>query len=243
MIKDIQTILWKEWKEFFFQQSGRSKTRLLIAIAFIGILLPLQKGVTWFNSGAFYIIAFIGPLLMLTSVVCDLFVGERERHTLETLLSTRLPDKSILLGKLLSAVSYSLCITLFILLLNIITVNLKYYNGTVILFSATSALIILGLNILLALLGALIGAIVSFNISTVKAAQQTLSISVIVLVFIPVVFFRYLPLNFRTSIVNYFHKLGFNNSIFLICTSLLVINLLLLKYMFPRYKRMKLLFD
>jgi ABC-2 type transport system permease protein len=237
MIKDIQTILWKEWKEFFFQQNGRSKFRLLAGFAFIGILFPYSRGVGWFSSNGFYFVAFMGPLLTLISVVCDLFVGERERHTLETLLASRLPDKSILLGKLASAISYSICITLFVLLLNIITVNLKYYNGTIILFSATSALIVVVLTILFSSLGALIGAAVSFNFSTVKAAQQTLSISITVLVCIPLLFSRY----FQFYIINYFHKLGLNKSIFLICAVLSAINILLLIYMFSRYKRMKLI--
>ncbi len=244
MIKDIQTIIWKEWKEFFFQQTGRNKLRLLLAFAIIGIILPVDKGLGLFNSIPFYISSImIGPLLMLTSVVCDLFVGERERHTLETLLASRLTDKSILLGKVLSAISYSLAITIFILVLNISIVNLKYYNGTFIILSFTTGITIIGINILLSLLGALIGVGISFKISTVKVAQQTLSISIVVLIFILITVFQKMPDNIRFKIIETLHSLGTNKSILLICVWLAGVDLILLIVMFSYYKRMKLFID
>ena len=43
--------------------------------------------------------------MMVSSLVADSFAGERERHTLETLLASRLPDRAILAGKLLVPVA------------------------------------------------------------------------------------------------------------------------------------------
>ena len=43
---------------------------------------------------------------MAVSVVADAFAGERERHTLETLLSMPLADAAIFIGKFAAAVLY-----------------------------------------------------------------------------------------------------------------------------------------
>ena len=49
---------------------------------------------------------------------------ERERHTLETLLSTRLSDHTILLGKIGATVSYAWGMTQIVLLIALVPVNI-----------------------------------------------------------------------------------------------------------------------
>jgi ABC-2 type transport system permease protein len=79
---------------------------LVIFVAVFGILLPLQSGRGWVESPTGLAVWAWVPFLLVSSVVADSFAGERERHTLETLLASRLPDRAILFGKLATAVGY-----------------------------------------------------------------------------------------------------------------------------------------
>ena len=114
MIADLWTVMWKEWKELFVQRGSMrgGLLRLVIVIGVLGIVPPLQAGREWVDSPM--VLAFAGwmPLLLVTSVVADSFAGERERHTLETLLASRLPDRAILFGKVGTAVSYGWGLTM-----------------------------------------------------------------------------------------------------------------------------------
>jgi ABC-2 type transport system permease protein len=58
-------------------------------------------------------------------LISDAIAGERERHTLETLLASRISDQAILLGKVLVTVGYNWGMTLFCLLLGSVVVNLS----------------------------------------------------------------------------------------------------------------------
>ena len=108
MIGDVLTVAWKEWRELF--QLGGShrggRFSLVILIGVFGVFLPLQSGAEWVQSPATVFYWGWVPLMLVGSAVADSFAGERERHTLETLLASRLPDRAILLGKMLAAVAY-----------------------------------------------------------------------------------------------------------------------------------------
>src|SRR6478752_7294867 len=109
MIRDFLTVFWKEWKEILpvRSASGASLLRPFMPVAFIGILLPLQMGAqTYYGPASLLFFTFISFVAVLV-VIPDAFAGERERHTLETLLATRLPDHSILIGKFAACISYA----------------------------------------------------------------------------------------------------------------------------------------
>ena len=72
-------------------------------IAVFGVFLPLQNGASWVTSPITMVYWAWMPLMLVTGVIADSFAGERERHTLETLLASRLPDRAILLGKVAAA--------------------------------------------------------------------------------------------------------------------------------------------
>src|SRR5262249_25340094 len=98
MDSDFITVLWKELKKILLERSGGStgSARPLILVAFLGIFMPLRLGPERFFT-AFGLVApvFFGAFV-ITAVIADSFAGERERHTLETLLASRLSDRSIL---------------------------------------------------------------------------------------------------------------------------------------------------
>jgi len=189
MITDIWTVIWKEWKELFIQyrMPGINQLLNILAIGFLGVFPALQAGEKWMSSPLVLILSGWVPLILVSSVVADAFAGERERHTLEPLLASRLSDTSILIGKIAAAVSYGWGYTLFMLLVGLVTVNVMNADSS---FLFYSPIILIG-GVFLSLLGsgvaACAGVLVSLRAPTVKYAQQLLnsaSMLVFVLLFI-----------------------------------------------------------
>jgi hypothetical protein len=103
-------MVWKEWREFRDQSLSlrRGGLSALILALILGVVAPVQLGPEWVHSK---IIVGYWPFLaatMVSSLIADSVAGERERHTLETLLASRLPDAAILIGKIVAAVLYGL---------------------------------------------------------------------------------------------------------------------------------------
>lgn len=184
---DILTVLWKEWKELPLNASDRGLVKgplgILIVIGVFGVMLPLQSGRAWVDSPMALLVWGWVPILLVSNVVAQAFAGERERHTLETLLATRLPDRAILLGKVAASASYGWSVTVICLLLGLISVNVAHWDGTPLLYSPVTWLGALVLLPLIALFAANLGVLVSLRSSTVRQAQQTLGIVSMVLVF------------------------------------------------------------
>jgi ABC-2 type transport system permease protein len=120
--------MWKEWKELLqLQGSSRSgRAGLLIMIAIFGIVMPLQWGTMWVESGASLTLWLVIPMMLAVTIVANTFAGERERHTLETLLASRLSDRAILLGKLSAAVIFESGITQLVFLAELIPTNILH---------------------------------------------------------------------------------------------------------------------
>ena len=107
MLRDIWTVCRREWLEILYQRDKIWKTVLneLFALAIAGIFFPLPFD----NSGedtTSFTLWYLVPFLLLLTKVPDSFAGERERHTLPTLLATQLSDTAIVLGKIGAAVAY-----------------------------------------------------------------------------------------------------------------------------------------
>jgi ABC-2 type transport system permease protein len=107
------TMAWKELREIMTSE-GRPAVQMLVAAAFdvvLGIGIPLfivglfrhELGL-WPTVGVLCaavpgVAAFLGILGPMPTIA-DAFAGERERHTLETLLAGPLSDGAILRGKM-----------------------------------------------------------------------------------------------------------------------------------------------
>jgi ABC-2 type transport system permease protein len=96
---DIKTILWKEFRELFQARQGLfgrgGWISIAITVGLLGVLIPVQAGEGWVSNPLHMVWWVWVPFLMVTYIVTDTFAGERERHTLETLLASRLSDKTI----------------------------------------------------------------------------------------------------------------------------------------------------
>jgi ABC-2 type transport system permease protein len=195
MIQDILTIAGKELREiltFGGDARGRGKYSLLILIGVFGVFFPLQSGREWVTSPMSIMVWGWMPFLWVSGVVSDLFAGERERHTLEALLATRLSDHAILFGKLLAALTYGFSLTWLVLLSSIVTLNIVYGREGLLFFPFWTTIGALVFSILVSGLSASIGVLVSLRAGSVRQAQQTMSIGMLVL-FLPFMLVQFIP--------------------------------------------------
>lgn len=194
MIADIFTVASKEFGEIFSfgDARGRSKLSFVVMIIIFGIVIPLQNGRAWVRSPVTALVWGWMPFLWVSGVVADLFAGERERHTLESLLATRLSDQSILFGKLLAALAYGFTLSWVIMLTSLITINVAY-RGTGFLFYPLPILLgALVFSILISGLAASIGVLVSLRAGSVRQAQQMMSVGMLLL-FVPFMLIQFVP--------------------------------------------------
>src|SRR5512132_2161163 len=200
MIGDAWTMAWKEWKELLAPQ-GRFRggaMNLLLLLGIFGIAMPWQFGRAWVESPMMLLYWGWVPLLLLSNVVVDAFAGERERHTLETLLATRLPDRAILFGKIGAAVAYALAIAAASLLLGVVTVNVIVRPERLLLYPPATLAGALVMNLLGAALIAGLGVLVSLRSASVRQAGQLMGIAVLLVGFAPVVGVRALSAYWRS---------------------------------------------
>jgi len=177
VIEDALTILWKEWREIVLPRGSlrRGALNLAFPVVVLGVFLPLIAGPGWVGIGSLILYVWMPPYLAL-GVVADSFAGERERHTLETLLATRMSDTAILLGKVLTAVTYALAMTILVAFLGVAVINVAYARGAFIFFSfGTFAALVIS-SLLLTTTVANLGVLVSLRAPSVRIAAQRLSL-------------------------------------------------------------------
>ena len=176
MTEDILTVIWKENKGLLRYSSSRWKAiaTLLTPIAVFGIIFPIQFRNEWLTSGWSIAVSAITPLLLIASTISESFAGERERHTLETLLASRLPDRAILFGKLLTSILFGWGVTLFLLLVSLTVVNIMEWNGGFQIYRPTILWINISASLLMSGMVAGLGILISLRSPTVQNATQTI---------------------------------------------------------------------
>ena len=191
---DVITVATKELREMFMfgDSRGRNKLSLLVILVIFGVVIPLQSGVEWVTSPVSAMVWAWMPYMWVYSVVADSFAGERERHTLEALLATRLTDRAILFGKLLAALGYGFALTWSILLVSLVTINVAIRGSGLLIFSPVMTIGALVFSILISGLSANIGVLVSLRAGSVRQAQQWMSFGMLVL-FLPFMFIQFIP--------------------------------------------------
>lgn len=194
MIADILTVAGKELREVlaFGDTRGRSKYSLLVLLVIFGVVIPMQNGREWVTSPINIMVWGWMPFLWVSGIVADLFAGERERHTLEALLATRLSDQSILFGKLLAALTYGFTLTWVIMIVSLITVNIGFRDGGLLFYPLELFAGALVFSLLISGLSGCIGVLVSLRAGSVRQAQQMMSAGMLVL-FLPFLFVQFIP--------------------------------------------------
>ncbi len=238
MLTDILTMIRKEWKELFLARgSARSGLiSLLVIVAVLGIFMPLQNGRDWLTTPILILIWSWIPVFLSLSMVTDSIAGERERHTLETLLASRLPESAILLGKISAAVLYAWGVMLISLVLGAVTVNLAFPGGlafydvkvfgTVLIFSLLTSLLISS-----------VGVLVSLTSKTARQAYQKMSLVLLLVWFLPIFAIQLLPDEVKSQISSRLMALDLNTVLTVGMMLLLIADTALLLVCLKRFRR------
>jgi ABC-2 type transport system permease protein len=238
MIGDMLTVIWKERKGLFVSRGSRLRAllNLLLPLVLVAIYIPWNEGPGWVSSPV-ALFALIIPVLLVGTTVPDSFAGERERHTLSTLLASRLPDRAVLFGKLAVAVGYGWLVTLLAILLGLVTVNATHWEGHVLLYSPTVAVADVVLSFLVATFVAVVGILISLRTSTVQAAQQLL----MTVMLIPPLVLGVIFSVFHKQIGNALGGMDFMQVVLIALGVLLVLDAVLLLVILSRFKRARLI--
>ncbi len=243
MFYDIITITRKELKEIFVQRGSLRAgiTNVLIVVGIIGVLFPLQFGREWITHPVALVSGAWLPLFMSMGLVADAFAGERERHTLETLLASRLSDQAILFGKMLSAIVYGIGIGLAGMLLGAVTANLAnpgagfYPLGN---FLGAMVFALLGIVLVSA-----IGVLVSLHASNVRQAYQRMSLG-FMLIWLPLMLGpQFMPETWKMQLAQFLINLDLLQIAVIAGVALLVIDLIMIALARARFRRARLILD
>lgn len=183
MLESVRAMLWKEQRELLLQRGSllAGLRDQLALVAVFGGFLPWTIGPALVSSPLILLSWAWMPLFLIGSTVADSIAGERERHTLETLLASCLPDGVILAGKIAVAVLYGWLMTVVCAGLALVTVNLRYPAEHLRLYSPVTLLGIIAVPALAGLLIAGVGVLMSMHAPTVRGAQQRLGTAVVLL--------------------------------------------------------------
>ena len=244
MITDLLIMMWKEWKEMLLQHGGiRSGVlpMVIVPLGLLGVMLPWQMGRAWIESPLSLAVWAWMPLMLMASLIADSFAGERERHTLETLLASRLPDRAILFGKVCAVVTYGWGLTMLGVSMGLLTVNLVHGRGELLLYSWNFTIGILALSWLGAWLAAGAGVLVSLRAATVRHAQQVLMLAIMLLLFVPVYGVKLLPAEWRAQIAGTLAAGGAARLVLMIIVTLTVVDTSLIIAAMARFRRARLI--
>ncbi len=234
-MSDIWTMVWKESKDLLFQGGWRSLIRPLFVISIMGIYLPLQFGSQWVGLTPLGMLLLLWiPFFVVISFIGDAIAGERERHTLETLLASRMPDRAILLGKLVATVLYAWGMGVLSLLLGLVLVDLFRTQRNWMFYPLDLFVVALVLILLASVLATSAGVLISLRASTVRQAQQILSVGTIVFVFGVTFVLRALP-------ANVFSSLTYSQFLLIVMAVLAVLDAILLGLSLVSFQRSRLI--
>ena len=191
MLYDVWTVCRRELQELRRSDGGAKNGPLrallgLVAGAVFGHRIGAQLGASMLTVGFCVGLAMISVL----PLIADAFAGERERHTLETLLATRMPDAGIVLGKCLAGV-IAACIVAVLFATGAVVGAVASEGGAV--FTTVRPIVpfaIIALTLVASGFIAAIGVLVSMRAETVKDAFQMLTAGMFVLYAAPVVLAR-----------------------------------------------------
>lgn len=202
-MNDVNIIAWKEWRELLRAGGTRASAlfRHVFSIAVIGVIWPWQFGAAFMSMNLAVALATITAMIYIAGAAPDTFAGERERHTLETLLASRLSDRAILAGKILALIQYGCVAAVIMLLFGLITVNIVHRQDELQWYPLSALLGIALFTPVTAGLTAAVGIHVSLRAKTVKQAQQTLSTAMLILLFVPAIAIPSVPQSWRTAML------------------------------------------
>lgn len=250
MINGIQAMIWKEWSELQTMLFARAHLRgglfpVFLLIGAFSIFEPWRMGPSWLESPLMlYSCIVFMPLTMVGLMIPEAFAGERERRTLETLLTTPLSDGAILLGKISVAVGYGWGTTLLSMTIGLLTTNFLCAGHGWLLYPAEVAIGIIGFGLLVALFVASAGAFASLHAPTVRQAQQRLGLIIMLPLVIPAFFIGpFAPLEWKLGLTQALATMGLAQGVLALAILLVILDSALILVTLTRFRRTQLLLD
>jgi ABC-type Na+ efflux pump permease subunit len=203
----VRTLLRKEISSYRAQFVGDSKAALAfstLTYAALSVASPLLIGFHWFEATAL-LLAY--PVVASTFIIhssLDTFAGERERHTLETLLASPILESEIVASKILGSMILTLSFGVIPLVIGIIALNivgLASDPGTGLMLPA--AHLLWGIPLLAITLPAAmcsVGLLVSLFAPSLRNAMQAYSFSLVGIMIVGSVGAVLLPVDITRSI-------------------------------------------
>ena len=241
MLDDILTVMWKERKSLFRFRGSRSRF-LLTAMAPVvfAIVFPWQWGPDWVAEIPSVFLSAIIAVLLVGMTIPESFAGERERHTLNTLLASRLPDRAILFGKMAVSIVLAWGVTMVVLLLSLVTVNVAHYDGKLLVYTPAIAIADVVLSLLMATLFASAGVLISMRSDTVQQATQVL----MAIFLVPIMLLQLVAVVFMTQLNDllkpFLDSLDGERILFIALAVLLVLTVAVFAVAVARFKRTRL---
>ena len=238
MIEDILTMIWKERKSQFRVRGSRMRFLLMLASpVLLATVFPITWGPDWLAEIPPLIIAALVSVILVAVMVPESIAGERERHTLETLLASRLPDRAILFGKLLMPLAMGWGVAMLCLLLSLVVVNVAHWEGQLLFFTPPIALGSLALSFLMATLTAGAGVFISLRTATAQEATQILT----AIILIPPMLLQVVPLLFRDQMKQFIDAVNGPQLLAIVLAVLAVLDVIVLLGTVARFRRARLI--
>lgn len=245
MIEDIVTVMWKEVKELVARQ-GAAKggvIRLVVSFGILGVYLPFMFGRSLVQTPYLLFLYMWFPMFAGIAIVLDSIAGERERHTLETLLASRLSDRSILYGKILFGVLYGFGMTIILMAIGVAVVNIAFWDGHVMMYPLATLAFALLAALLVNVLFASVGVLVSLRAPTVRQGSETLMAVILAIGAVPFILYFVLPDSLKIPLIDALLSMGVMNIAIAAVLALAVLCAIALYAAMLSFQRNKLILD
>jgi ABC-2 type transport system permease protein len=240
MFDDILTLAWKERKSQFRVRGSRMRfVTMLLSPLLLATVFPITWGPEWLAQLPPLVVSAITSVILVAVMVPESIAGERERHTLETLLASRLPDRAILFGKLLVPLVVGWGAAVIANLWSVVVVNLAHWEGEILFFTLPIALGSLALSFLMALLTAGAGIFVSLKAATAQEATQMLMFAIL----IPPMLLQVIPMLFRDQMARFLDVVNGQQLLLIVLAVLVVLDAAVLLAAVARFQRARLILD
>ena len=239
-MSDMLTVMWKERKSLL--QIRGSRMRFLMVLAspvLLATVMPLTWGPGWLEQVPPLFISVLVAVILVMMMIPESIAGERERHTMGTLLASRLPDRAILFGKLIPAILVAWGAAVLAVTLSLVTTNIAHGQGGFLFFTPPIALGSLVLSLLMAILTAGLGVFVSLRAATSQEASQLL----MAIVIIPAMVLQVVPLLFRDQMGQFIESIDGPQMLVIVIATLLVVDVALVLATMARFQRSRLSLD
>jgi ABC-2 type transport system permease protein len=175
-MSDLGTVVRKERRELRGQSAVFGGRSMIITVT---ALLAVMGGMAAIAGPEllrtpFIVVISATPLFAVVGTICEAFAGERERHTLETLLASRVTTEALLVGKIVVNVLYAWGAAVLLFLLLLFGANVPALGHSIVFPPAGVTLFIFVIIPLLLLLVCTAGVLVSLRAPTVRQAQSKL---------------------------------------------------------------------